>query len=207
MKVKEWIVSVILWMSKCKGDIYCLLCCPHLCVCPSGRTWWAEERSTKTWRERPRRSVRNTAKWSSVSFLRWVARSTGLEPHVVEIVDVTRDDHKPSSSPQIADVPDDEAVRIFLEFERVESAIKGQCLLIVSLPNPEPGSLYWSWTPLSLRRHSASLTSRGRHCHHLLHPAFVSWAIRENKHSIPTVQGLYVPFLMREAAVTVFGPL
>lgn len=29
-------------------------------------------------------------------------------------------------SPQIADVPDDEAVRIFLEFERVESAIKGQ---------------------------------------------------------------------------------
>lgn len=29
---------------------------------------------------------------------------------------------------QIAEVPDDEAVRIFLEFERVESAIKGQCL-------------------------------------------------------------------------------
>lgn len=29
-------------------------------------------------------------------------------------------------SPQIAEVPDDEAVRIFLEFERVESAIKGQ---------------------------------------------------------------------------------
>lgn len=27
---------------------------------------------------------------------------------------------------QIAEVPDDEAVRIFLEFERVESAIKGQ---------------------------------------------------------------------------------
>lgn len=31
-------------------------------------------------------------------------------------------------SSQIADVPDDEAVRIFLEFERVESAIKGQCV-------------------------------------------------------------------------------
>lgn len=29
-------------------------------------------------------------------------------------------------SSQIAEVPDDEAVRIFLEFERVESAIKGQ---------------------------------------------------------------------------------
>lgn len=29
-------------------------------------------------------------------------------------------------SPQIAEVSDDEAVRIFLEFERVESAIKGQ---------------------------------------------------------------------------------
>lgn len=28
---------------------------------------------------------------------------------------------------QIAEVPDDEAVRIFLEFERVESAIKGDC--------------------------------------------------------------------------------
>lgn len=31
---------------------------------------------------------------------------------------------------QIADVPDDEAVRIFLEFERVESAIKGQCQVV-----------------------------------------------------------------------------
>lgn len=31
-------------------------------------------------------------------------------------------------SSQIADVLDDEAVRIFLEFERVESAIKGQCV-------------------------------------------------------------------------------
>lgn len=32
----------------------------------------------------------------------------------------------PLPSPQIAEVFDDEAVRIFLEFERVESAIKGQ---------------------------------------------------------------------------------
>lgn len=34
--------------------------------------------------------------------------------------------HKDPLCFQIAEVPDDEAVRIFLEFERVESAIKGQ---------------------------------------------------------------------------------
>lgn len=34
--------------------------------------------------------------------------------------------HKDPPCFQIAEVPDDEAVRIFLEFERVESAIKGQ---------------------------------------------------------------------------------
>ncbi|MEQ2194932.1 Splicing factor 45, partial [Xenoophorus captivus] len=33
---------------------------------------------------------------------------------------------------EIAVVPDDEAVRIFLEFERVESAIKGQYLPVVT---------------------------------------------------------------------------
>lgn len=33
---------------------------------------------------------------------------------------------KDASCVQIAEVPDDEAVRIFLEFERVESAIKGE---------------------------------------------------------------------------------
>lgn len=38
---------------------------------------------------------------------------------------------KTHSASQIADVPDDEAVRIFLEFERVESAIKGQHFLVV----------------------------------------------------------------------------
>lgn len=39
-------------------------------------------------------------------------------------------DKKSCFAPQIADVLDDEAVRIFLEFERVESAIKGQCFLV-----------------------------------------------------------------------------
>lgn len=39
-------------------------------------------------------------------------------------------------APQIADVLDDEAVRIFLEFERVESAIKGQCLLVAPSAKP-----------------------------------------------------------------------
>lgn len=39
----------------------------------------------------------------------------------------TRQDAHGGASPfQIAEVPDDEAVRIFLEFERVESAIKGE---------------------------------------------------------------------------------
>lgn len=47
-------------------------------------------------------------------------------------VSIKRDNHRNASfSPpsQIAEVLDDEAVRIFLEFERVESAIKGQCLV------------------------------------------------------------------------------
>lgn len=35
------------------------------------------------------------------------------------------------SASQIAEVLDDEAVRIFLEFERVESAIKGQYLVVL----------------------------------------------------------------------------
>lgn len=37
-----------------------------------------------------------------------------------------QDAHKGASRFQIAEVPDEEAVRIFLEFERVESAIKGE---------------------------------------------------------------------------------
>lgn len=38
---------------------------------------------------------------------------------------------------QIADVMDDEAVRIFLEFERVESAIKGRYFLVVLCTNQQ----------------------------------------------------------------------
>lgn len=37
-----------------------------------------------------------------------------------------QDTHEDPLCFQIAEVPDEEAVRIFLEFERVESAIKGQ---------------------------------------------------------------------------------
>lgn len=42
-------------------------------------------------------------------------------------IDQTGQTHFPL---QIADVPEEDAVRIFLEFERVESAIKGWCFLI-----------------------------------------------------------------------------
>lgn len=41
----------------------------NVCVC---RTWWEEERWMKTWRLKQKRSVRNTAKSSSVLSLRWV---------------------------------------------------------------------------------------------------------------------------------------
>lgn len=46
-------------------------------------------------------------------------------------IDQTEQSQKDIFLSQIADVPDDEAVRIFLEFERVESAIKGQYLAVV----------------------------------------------------------------------------
>lgn len=61
---------VLLRVCVCLCLIYTVVSWVRPNVCLFCRTWWAEERWTKTWRERRKKSARNTAKWLDVSFLR-----------------------------------------------------------------------------------------------------------------------------------------
>lgn len=100
-----------------------------VCVC---RTWLEGEKLMKTWKLRLRRSVRSMGKSPSVSSLRWALHQRCITcrwKFPARVCDNICRWHQTGASRlcfQISGVSDEEAVRIFLEFERVESAIKGE---------------------------------------------------------------------------------
>ena len=72
--IKPLFVTLRFTLWNCIWDVSADVSRGAWCVCLSRRTWWVEERWTKTWRGRRKKSARNTAKWLNVLFLRWGKR-------------------------------------------------------------------------------------------------------------------------------------